>query len=59
MYKPKSVLENETYNIIRDFEIYTDHRIPARRPDVVCYLVGFYGISTFTGYLTPNPFLCN
>ena len=25
-----------------------------------CYwLVGFYGISTFVGYLTPNPFLCN
>ena len=22
-----------------------------------CWLVGFYGISTFAGYLTPNPFL--
>ena len=22
------------------------------------WLVGFYGISTFEGYLTPNPFLC-
>ena len=22
------------------------------------WLVGFYGISTFKGYLTPNPFLC-
>ena len=22
-------------------------------------LVWFYGISTFVGYLTPNPFLCN
>ena len=22
------------------------------------FLVGFYGISTFVGYLTPNPFLC-
>ena len=21
------------------------------------WLVGFYGISTFVGYLTPNPFL--
>ena len=21
-------------------------------------LLGFYGISTFVGYLTPNPFLC-
>ena len=24
----------------------------------VCWLVGFYGISTFVGYSTPNPFLC-
>ena len=22
-------------------------------------LLGFIGISTFVGYLTPNPFLCN
>ena len=22
------------------------------------FVVGFYGISTFVGYLTPNPFLC-
>ena len=22
------------------------------------WLAGFYGISTFDGYLTPNPFLC-
>ena len=25
---------------------------------LVAWLVGFYGISTFVGYLTPNPFLC-
>ncbi len=24
----------------------------------VGWLIGFYGISTFVGYLTPNPFLC-
>ena len=24
----------------------------------VCLFVGFYDISTFVGYLTPNPFLC-
>ena len=23
------------------------------------WFVGVYGISTFVGYLTPNPFLCN
>ena len=26
--------------------------------EIVGRLVGFYGISTFLGYLTPNPFLC-
>ena len=26
--------------------------------DLVVWLFGFYGISTFVGYLTPNPFLC-
>ena len=25
---------------------------------MVSWLVGFYGISTFVDYLTPNPFLC-
>ena len=25
---------------------------------VLVWFVGFYGISTFVGYLTPNPFLC-
>ena len=24
----------------------------------VCWFDGVYGISTFVGYLTPNPFLC-
>ena len=27
------------------------------RLDWYSWLVGFYGISTFVGYLTPNPFL--
>ena len=25
----------------------------------LCWLVGFYGISTFVGYLIPNPFYIN
>ena len=25
---------------------------------LVGWLAGFYGISPFVGYLTPNPFLC-
>ena len=34
MREPESVLENETYKILWDFEIQTDHLIPARRPDL-------------------------
>ena len=48
MHKPESVLENETHKILRDFEIKTDHLIPARRPELVligkkktCLLVDF------------------
>ena len=32
MHKPESILENETNKILWDFEIQTDHLIPARRP---------------------------
>ena len=35
MHKPESVLENETHKILLDFEIQTDHIIPARRSDLV------------------------
>ena len=28
------------------------------RNDGLVWFVGFYGISTFVGYLTPNAFLC-
>ena len=35
MHNPESVLENETHNIIKDFEILTDHQILARRPYLV------------------------
>ena len=49
MNKPESVLENETHKILWDFEITTDHPIPARTPDLVlinkkkktCQLVDF------------------
>ena len=34
MYKPESVLMNETHEILWDFEIQTDHLILARRPDL-------------------------
>ena len=35
MQNPESVLENETHNILWDFEIQTDHLVSARLPDVV------------------------
>ena len=35
LYSQISVLENEMNEFLRDFEIQTDHLIPARRPDLV------------------------
>ena len=35
MHNPDSVPEIETHKILWDFEIQTDHLIPARRPDLV------------------------
>ena len=32
MHQPEFVLDNETHKILWDFEIQTDHLIPARRP---------------------------
>ena len=34
MHNPEFVSENETHKILRDFEIQTDHLIPARRLDL-------------------------
>ena len=33
MHKPESVQENETRNILRDFDMQTDHLISAKRGD--------------------------
>ena len=35
MHRPQSLLENETHKILHDFEIETDHLIPARRANRV------------------------
>ena len=35
MHNPESVLENETYKLLWDFEILRDHLISARQPDFV------------------------
>ena len=35
MYNPESIKENETQQILGDFEVPTDHLILARRPDLI------------------------
>ena len=35
MNNPASVLENDTHKLLWDFNIQTDHLIPARRPDLI------------------------
>ena len=35
MHNPASVLENNTHKLLWDFDIQTDHRISARRPDLI------------------------
>ena len=34
MEKPESTMENETYKILRDFDIYTDYLIQAGRQEL-------------------------
>ena len=35
MHNPAAVLENDTHELRRDFDIQTDHLISARRPDLI------------------------
>ena len=35
MHNPTPVLENDTHKLLWDFNIQTDHRIPARRTDLI------------------------
>ena len=35
MHNPVPVLESNTHKLRWDFDIYTDHLIPARRPDLI------------------------
>ena len=35
MYKPEFILENKIHKILCNFEIQSDHLIPARRPDLI------------------------
>ena len=35
MHNPAPVLENDMHKLLWDFNIQTDHLIPARRPDLI------------------------
>ena len=35
MHNPAHVLENDSHKLLWDFDIQTDHLIPARRPDLI------------------------
>ena len=35
MHNPAPILENDTHKLLWDFNIQTDHLIPARRPDLI------------------------
>ena len=55
--RKESVQENEMKKILWDFEIQTNHLIPARRLGLMLIrLIWFYGIPTTVGYLMPNHF---
>ena len=43
--------------VVNEFEVYLHYCIHFRtNPHKLVGWLGFYGISTFVGYLTPNPF---
>ena len=35
MHNPAAVLENDSHKLLWDFNIQTDHLIPAKRPDFI------------------------
>ena len=35
MHNPAHIVENATHTLLWDFNIQTDHLIPARRPDLI------------------------
>ena len=37
MHNPAPVLENDTHKLLWDFNVQTDHIIPARRPDLILF----------------------
>ena len=53
MHKPESVMEYKTHKILWDFEIQTDHLIPARRLDLVIKKKK-KEISPYSGFCCPS-----
>ena len=56
MHNPALVLENATYKLLWDFNIQTDHLIPARRPDLIIInkkkkRINFYLLRIFCTHL--------
>ena len=45
-HQPQPVLDNDWYKLLYDFNIFTDKRISARRPDIVC-IDKYSGCETF------------
>ena len=45
MHNPAPVVENDTYNLLWDFDIYTDYLISARRPDPITLCTYYYIIN--------------
>ena len=41
MHRPKSIFQIETNKILWDSQIETDHIIPARRPDLMDFVIPF------------------
>jgi len=35
-HQPQPVLDKDEYKLLHDFNIFTDNKISARRPDLVC-----------------------
>ena len=53
MYNPASVLENDTHKLQWDFNIQTDHLIPARRPNLIIINIKKKSICKIVDFAVP------
>ena len=54
-YLKKGITINSKYYLVS--LVHLKEEIAKKQPQMIGWLFGFYGISTFVGYLTPNPVL--